>query len=212
MPASYISPLRFHALTPAYDALVRWTSAEDAFRAVMIEALGDRSTARILDIGCGTGTLAVMLKESFPTAQLVGVDADQAALDIAARKCNDRGVIVMLRQADARNLPFQSESFTAATASLFFHHLEDDDKRRVLAQLRRMVGRGGSVVIADWHRAHSVRRRMAFMAVRLLDGLSVTRSHAQGQFPKLLEQAGLEIREAVFIDAPLGTIGVWHCT
>ena len=108
------------------------------------------------------------------------------ALRIAAAKC---GASVMLIQSDARSLPFKGESFAAATASLFFHHLEDDDKRRVLAQIQRVVRQRGCVVIADWHRPQSIWRRLAFLSVRLLDGLSVTRAHAQGRFPAMLDAA-----------------------
>lgn len=211
MPNSYIPPLRLHSLTPVYDAVVRWTSAENRFRSAVVSALAGHATQRILDIGCGTGSLAVMLKEAFPGAQVVGVDADEAALRIAAVKCAQHRADVTLHQSDARDLPFEANSFGAATASLFFHHLEDADKRKVLAQLHRSLEPGGSLVVADWHRADSALRRLAFNAVRLLDGFAVTRVHAHGRFAKFLGDGGFEVRSLVCVPAPLGTVGVWRC-
>ena len=211
MPDSHIPPLRFHALTPAYDAVVRWTSAEEAFRGAMLEALAAHSPARVLDVGCGTGTFAVALKRALLGAQVAGVDADEAALRIAANKCEREGVEVELRQCDARSLPFEAQSFDAAAASLFFHHLEDGDKRKVLGELHRCVKPAGALVVADWHRADGALRRLAFSAVRALDGYAVTRMHALGRFPQLLAESGFEVLGETCVPAPLGAVGVWCC-
>ena len=208
---AYIPPLRFHVLTPAYDAVVRWTCAERRFRKAMVSALAGRSFSRIVDLGCGTGSQLLALCEQFPASEIVGVDADGAALGLAAnkvRKCVDR---VSLRLANAQDLPFRDGSVAAFTSSLFFHHLEDGAKVRVLREVHRCLPLGGVFVIADWDRPASVVRRTLFNVVRSLDGFEVTRSHAQGRFGEIVARSGFEVRTVASICAPLGQITVWEC-
>lgn len=210
--AAYIPPLRFHALTPLYDSAVRWTTNEGAFRKAMLEAMpATRQPRDLLDIGCGTGSFAAMLKRQFPAARVVGVDADKQALDIARRKAAALGLGIDFHRADARRLPFPDASFDAASASLFFHHLEDADKLSVLRQLHRCLKPGGRLVVADWHRPMSLLGKIRFGLVRTLDGFAVTRVHAIGGFPALLAQAGFVVSAGPVIAAPLGSIGVWTC-
>ena len=210
--AGYLPPLRFHALTPFYDSAVRWTTNERAFRKAMLGAISvGRPLANVLDIGCGTGSYAIMLKEAFPTARVVGLDADDQALGIARRKAAGLRLDIEFRRADARQPPFPDASFDAASSSLFFHHLNDADKLEVLRQLHRCLEPGGRLVVADWDRPASTFGRMRFALVRSLDGFAVTRLHAHGGFPALLGKAGFEISGHSAVAAPLGCIGVWTC-
>ena len=209
---TYIPPLRFHALTPLYDAAVRWTSSERAFRASMLRAMREcGQPTDVLDLGCGTGTYASMLKQAFPGARVIGADADEQALGIARRRAAGLRLDIEFRRADARRLPFQDAAFDAVSASLFFHHLEDRDKLAVLGEIHRCVKPGGTLVLADWDKASSLLRRMRFALVRILDGFAVTQAHASGAFPSLVAQAGFGVSAYPVIPAPLGTIGVWAC-
>lgn len=210
--AEYIPPLRFHALTPMYDSAVRWTTNEAAFRESMLAAMSaGPPPSDILDIGCGTGSFAIMLKRQFPAARVVGMDADEEALGSARRKASPLHFDIELRRGDARQPPFPDASFDAACASLFFHHLADSDKLAVLCELHRCMKPGGRLIVADWHRPRSASGRMRFALVRLLDGFAVTRIHASGEFPALLREAGYEVSAGPVIAAPLGSIGVWAC-
>lgn len=208
---SYIPPLRFHALTPAYDALIRWTCAENEFREVMVRALADHPFSRVIDVGCGTGSLLMALHWRFPTAHLTGLDADASSLRLAAGKLAGAGAVVDLLPADARHLPFPNDSADAITCSLFFHHLDDEAKVTVLREIRRCLSPGGLVVIADWDRASSFVTRTLFTAVRVLDGFAVTRAHALGEFQDVIIRAGFSASPIASIVAPLGQITVWSC-
>lgn len=209
--ANYIPPLRFHALTPAYDILVRFTCAEREFRQAMIAALAERSFRNIVDLGCGTGSLLASLCRQFPKAEIVGVDADEAALRLAATKTQHVRSQVSLRCADAGHLPFADGSIEAFTSSLFFHHLEDAAKVKVLREVTRCLAPGGVFVIADWDRAMSLAQRAMFNVVRGLDGFAVTRAHAHGRFAEMIVGAGFATRQVASIPAPLGQITVWRC-
>ena len=210
--AEYIPPLRFHALTPLYDLAVRWTTSERRFRTAMLDAMAvSRHAVDLLDIGCGTGSHAIMLKQMLPAARIVGMDADERALDLARRKAAAVGVAITFQRGDARLTPFADASFDAVSASLFFHHLEDSSKLAVLRELHRCLKPGGKLVVADWDRPRSLWGRVRFGLVRGLDGFAVTRAHASGGFPALLRAAGYEVAAGPVISAPLGSIAVWSC-
>lgn len=207
----YIPALRFHALTPAYDALIRWTCAENEFREAMVRSLADRPFSRVIDVGCGTGSLLMALHRRFPTAHLTGLDADEGALRLAAGKLASMGAVIDLLPADARHLPFPNDSADAITCSLFFHHLNDLSKTAVLREIHRCLSPSGTLVIADWDRGSSVVTRILFNTVRVLDGFAVTRAHAAGEFQDVIIRAGLAANPIVSIVAPLGQITVWSC-
>ena len=171
-----------------------------------------RPPTHVLDVGCGTGSYAILLKQEFPAARIVGVDADEQALHIARQKAVNLGLDIEFHRADARELPLPDTSFDAASASLFFHHLQDGDKVTVMRQLHRCLKPGGRLIVADWHRPSSISGRMRFAFVRGLDGFAVTRIHASGGFPALLAEAGFEVAGGPVIAAPLGSIAVWTCT
>ena len=210
--SSYIPPLRFQVLTPAYDWLVRWTSAEAHYRRTMIQALSSRRFSLLVDLGCGTGTLVLALAKAFPHARLAAIDADTTALAIAATKLRASSASAALLHGDARSLPFPDGTIDAFTSSLFFHHLDDSGKWLVLREVRRCLTPGGTFVVADWDRADSFLRRVMFNSVRGLDGFDVTQVHARGEFGEVLESAGFETVNKSPVPAMLGQISVWTCT
>jgi len=81
----YLSALRFRALTRVYDPAIRWTTREATFKRRLLEQAAPAADSRVLDLGCGTGTLAIMLKRTQPDAAVIGLDADrgEAVLDLA---------------------------------------------------------------------------------------------------------------------------------
>ena len=89
MPQSsekYIPALGFHWLTPFYDAVVGATTREGAFKQTLVNQAGVAPGQQILDLACGTGTLAIWIKQYQPQANITGVDGDPAILALASRK------------------------------------------------------------------------------------------------------------------------------
>ncbi len=78
--ADFIPALRYHVLTALYDPLLRWTMHESVFKEQLIRQARIRSGERVLDLGCGMGTLTLRLKQVHPGAEAVGLDADPRAL------------------------------------------------------------------------------------------------------------------------------------
>src|SRR3989304_10139655 len=79
----YIPALSFRWLTPLYDPLLKWGMREETFKRKLIERAHIQPGEHVLDLGCGTGTLTVMLKRSAPAAHITGLDGDTEVLAIA---------------------------------------------------------------------------------------------------------------------------------
>jgi len=87
----YIQPLRFDWLTPLYDRIVLLLLPEAALKRRLIEQAYIHPGARVLDLGTGTATLAIMIKRAHQDAEVAGLDADPHALEIAAAKAAAAG-------------------------------------------------------------------------------------------------------------------------
>ncbi len=179
-------------LLPFYDPLMRLLGG-DRIKGPMIEAAETRPGHRVLDLGCGTGTLALMIRERCPEAKVVGLDPDPKALAIARSKAERVGVAVDWRQGFADDLPFEDGSFDRVVSSLVFHHLPPDVVRATVPELRRVLKPGGSVWVLDFSHGgtHGFHGLLAWFTSHQHGGEDVA-----GELPTLMEGAGLLAAEA----------------
>lgn len=210
---AYIPALRFDWLTGFYDSILSGTLKEEAFKRMLIEQAAIEPTHRVLDLGCGTGTLTIMLKEACPDATILGLDGDPKVLDIARAKVEASGVDVELHQGLAFDPPFEPRSFDKIVSSLVFHHLHTDDKRRTLAHTRELLRPGGELHIADWGKAQNGLMRVAFLGVQLLDGFATTSDNVRGHLVPMMQEAGfLDVSETHRAMTMLGTLSLYRAT
>lgn len=134
---------------PLYDPLVSLMGGNRA-RQELIEQANIQSNQRVLDIGCGTGTLVVLLKRKYATAQIVGLDPDPKALRRAEKKVKRAGVAVQLDQGFADELPYEGDTFDRVLSSFMFHHLEERDREKMLREVLRVLKPGGSFHLVDF--------------------------------------------------------------
>lgn len=125
-PKAYVPALGFRSLTRFYDPILRLTLREDKFKTLLVQQAAVHAGQRVLDLGCGTATLTIMLKQACPGAVIVGLDADPDALEIARKKVSEAGVEVELREGTAFEPPFGAKSFDRVVSSLVFHHLSTE--------------------------------------------------------------------------------------
>ena len=189
---SFLPALRFRALTPYFDRFVRVSTREPQFKRRLIEGIDAPPAAAILDVGAGTGTLALQLKERWPDARVSGLDADPEILAIARRKAAEAGREIELVEGFSTELPFADATFDVVTSTLFFHHLDSDSKVATLREVARVLKPGGALHVGDWGRPADPLQAAGFMTVRVFDGFDVTAANARGALPGLCEAAGLE--------------------
>ena len=191
-----IPALRFGALTRFYDPLMAGVLRESTWKAELVAQVGVTAGMRVLDLGCGTGTLTLLLAQAERQAHVTGIDADPDALERAQEKAAETGVTIELVQGSSSSLPFPDASFDRVVSSLLFHHLTPDGKRATLAEVRRVLRADGELHIADWGRPHNALMRAAFLPVQLLDGFATTTDNVRGALPAIVAAAGLEpVRE-----------------
>lgn len=104
----------------------------------------------VLDVGCGTGTVALAVASRVGAGRVVGIDASPEMIDLATAKAKKAGAGVEFRAAAIESLPFADDSFDLVTSSLMLHHLPADLKRDGLAEVRRVLKLGGRFVVADF--------------------------------------------------------------
>ena len=208
---SYIPALGYRWLTRLYDPVVRLTTREATFKRALLQQASLRAGHRVLDLGCGTGTLALLVKRAHGGAEVFGLDADTDALNLARKKLEAAGVEVHLDQGLASTLPYRAESFDRVLSSLFCHHLSSIFKLEAMREVSRVLVPGGQVHIADWGKPANPLMRMAFVGVQLLDGFTTTSDNVQGRLPGLLGLAGFEeVKTVNCFSTPLGTISLYR--
>ena len=211
MSARPIPALGYSWLTSLYDPVVRWTTRERTFKSKFLAQAAVSPGHRVLDIGCGTGTLVIELKQRCPQATVTGLDADADVLTIAARKLRAAGVEATLDIGRCDHLPYEDATFDRALSSLMLHHLTRAEKQRTLTELFRVLRPGGHLYIADWGRAHDIFMRGAFLVVQLLDGFKTTSDNVQGALPALIAAAGFQgVRETERMRTPVGTLSLYR--
>ena len=188
----YIPALKYDWLTPVYDLLLKWTMGEFAFKRQLVRQAGIEKGNRVLDLGCGTATLTLLLKKSHPEAEVVGLDGDPKVLEIAKTKAVKTGLKIALDRGMAFELPYPDRSFDRVLSSLVFHHLTRDNKVRTLREVFRVLKPGGELHVADWGKPQNTLMRVAFLLVQMLDGFNTTADSVNGLLPELFSQAGFE--------------------
>ncbi len=203
----YIPALSYDLLTPFYDPVMRLTTREDAFKKALVEQSRVSAASRVLDLACGTGTLTILLKNTAPNAEVVGIDGDQKILKIAETKAKEAGILIRFEKGMSFDLPFANESFDRVVSSLFFHHLTRENKLKTLREVRRVLKRSGEFHIADWGLPANLPMKFSSRFIQMLDGFETTADNFDGLLPKLLADTGFEnIEETNSFNTLFGTI------
>lgn len=134
---------------PLYDVLTRVLGAGRE-REALIERAEIRSGHRVLDLGCGTGTLVVELGRGQQGIDVVGVDPDPKALLLAHRKAAQLGAVVSLDRGFADALPYPDASFDRVLSSFAFHHIPGEQREASLREVARVLKPGGRLHLLDF--------------------------------------------------------------
>lgn len=134
---------------PLYDPLVSLMGFDRA-RRDLISGANIEPDHRILDLGCGTGSLVVNLKRQYASAQVVGLDPDPKALRRARTKAVRAAVSVQLDLGLADQLPYKDESFDHVFSSFMFHHLNELEREKMLVEVLRVLKPGCSFHLVDF--------------------------------------------------------------
>lgn len=189
MREPYIPALRFGWLTTLYDPVVRWTMREALFKRRLVEQARIQPGHRVLDLGCGTGTLALLLKQARPDAEVVGVDGDPKILELARLKAGRAGLDIGLDHGLAHALPYPNHAFDRVVSSLVIHHLTKDNKLGTLREAVRVLKPGGELHVADFGKPHTALMYCSSLIMRHFEEVS---DNIKGLLPEMIREAGFD--------------------
>ena len=155
----YYSSQNFHGikggyLNPSaavsYDPITQYVLPphETVVRQGLIDAVRVKPR-RIIDLGCGTGSTTLMLKQAFPEAEVVGLDLSPYMLVVAEMKAQKAGLKIQWLHSSAESVAFPDASFDLVASSLLFHETPPAVSRAILRESFRLLKVGGQVAILD---------------------------------------------------------------
>jgi ubiquinone/menaquinone biosynthesis C-methylase UbiE len=175
-----------------YD-LMAWLllfGRERAFRERLVVVAGLQPGESVLDVGCGTGSLAIAAKRRVgPSGAVQGIDASPEMIARATKKASRAGVDVTFTTGVVEGLPFVDGEFDAVLSTLMLHHLPREARQQCTREMRRVLKPGGRALAVDFGRATGGRRGL------------VEHFHRHGgvelqHMVELLSEAGLQILQS----------------
>jgi len=178
---------------------------EETFKRRLVQWVNIQPNMNVLDLGCGTGTLTIMLKSAYPQANITGMDGDPQVLEMARDK--SRGMDIHWDEGLASALPYPDSAFDKVVTSLMVHHLITEDKQCAFKEIYRVLKPRGELYVLDFGSPHSFLTRFMTTYMRRLEE---TADNFDGLIPHFVTEAGFgSVKEAenfVNIFGPLSII------
>ncbi|MDX8356940.1 class I SAM-dependent methyltransferase [Sphingopyxis terrae] len=208
---SYTPAAGYHFLTPLYDFGVAVTTRERLWRDRLVRHMALAKGEILLDIGSGTGNLALAIAQRTDGVRYLGIDPDEAATRIARTKTAQLDPLPEFR-VGFFSAPAVADWPPPSTIAicLVLHQVGMEEKARLLREVWHKLAPGGALYIADYGEQRSRLMRWLFrLTIQQLDGVHDTQPNADGLLPVLMREAGFDdIRELENFRTPTGAIGI----
>lgn len=208
---TFVPALGLSGLTGDYDRVIAVMTRERRWRSALLESIAPEAGDVIVDVGAGTGSQLIAIKQAVPTARVIGVDPDPAALALARQKAQTAGV----ESEWVRGFGDQVDVLVGTIAnkivsSLVLHQCDLPVKSAILRAMARTLCPGGLVAIADYGLQRTLLMRTLFRQVQALDGWERTGLNAKGILPELIADAAFEnVAEVRVVQTPTGSISLY---
>ena len=162
---NYIPAFKYNWLTPFYDLIMR-LMRESTIKNDLVKSVNIKENYKVLDLGCGTATLTILLKKTYPDAEIVGLDGDPKVLEIAKSKIKQEKLDIHLDEGMSFELPYEDKSFDLVVSSLMFHHLTHRNKIRTFKEILRVLRDDGKLYFVDFGEPHNTLMYLISLVMR----------------------------------------------
>ncbi|MHB8843383.1 MAG: class I SAM-dependent methyltransferase [Nitrospirota bacterium] len=203
---AYIPTFSYEKMRFGCDTLVKWLVRETAINSRLVEQGRVEKGQRVLDLGCGTATLAIVIKKTQPGADVIGIDGNREIIEVAGAKTRKQGVSIPLFDSRVSDLPCSDNYFDRVFASMLFHHLAMKEKILAAKEIYRILKPGGELHVADFGMP-----RNALMAciAHITRHFEETDDNIQGLLPHVVYAADFkQIETTMELVTILGTISL----
>ena len=201
----YYSTQNFHGIqggyltvvaAVTYDAITALASPpnETWLRQQLIKGIQGQPK-QILDLGCGTGSTTLMLKQTFPAAQVMGLDLSPYMLTMAKHKAQQAGLPIQWRHGLAETTGFDPASFDLVTLSMVLHETPTNISQLILQEGFRLLKPGGQFIMLDGNQA--ILRHMGWLITLFREPYS--KVYAAGNVNDWLKTAHFEAVKTQYI-------------
>lgn len=209
---SFVPALGRAELTEDYDRVIAAMTRERRWRTALLDLIAPEAGETIVDIGAGTGSQAIVIKQRQPGARVIGLDPDPQILALARAKAQAAGVEIEWVQGmgDQAAELLGAGMADAVISSLVLHQCDLPVKLTILRAMQRLARPGGRLAIADFGLQRTLLMKLLFRQVQAVDGWERTGHNARGVLPGLIAEAGFaEVREVRVIPTPTGSISLY---
>ena len=201
--------LKYSFLTPYYDQVVQLFMPEKRIRQQLLKLCALADDSKVLDYGCGTGSMLDLIYKYYPETELVGFDPDPLILQQAKTRLSNTKV----RLEHSLTYSLQYGPFDRIVSTWVFHHLTDPQKEEALTVIKNHLKKDGLFIIADWGKPANWLMKICSFGVQLVDNFYTTSSNYGGELPDFLKNAGFNIqRIEPGVNTAFGTLYFHICS
>lgn len=123
---------------------------EERVREMILDLAGIAPGEKVLDVGCGTGSLAVLAaKRVGPTGEVRGIDPSPEMIEAARAKCARAEARAAFRDGVMEDIPYPEGHFDLVLSSFMLHHLPAEVRKAGFEEVHRVLAPGGRLLVVD---------------------------------------------------------------